>query len=153
MTRPHSNCSAIAPLVRSLNTPIELLVQSDSARCNRKRRYIKAHKIDALAVEKYKTNGKGITFRDLIYYGLAKHKRQAQNTLKRCLAKKILFVIEDRKPQRYFPSSLRSEILNARLSKNAPVEVTEVPFSHNPHLLNNDAIVGQTLQVYVLPML
>jgi hypothetical protein len=107
----------------------------------------------ALAVEKHKTSGRGITFKDLIISGLAKHKSQAQNTLKRCLAKRVLFVIEKHKPQQYFPSSLKAEIIKARISKNAPVEVMKVPYLHAAHPSSNNAIVGQTLQGYVLPML
>jgi hypothetical protein len=152
MTRHSRNYSLNAPLDRISNAPLELLVQSHNF-SSRKRRYTTAQGIDALAVKRFKTNGKGITFEDLITSGMAPHKQQAQSTLKRFLTERVLFVIEHRKPQRYFPSSLKSEILKARLSKNAPIEVTEVPFSENTHLLNDDTIVGQTLQGYVLPML
>jgi hypothetical protein len=117
------------------------------------RKLTRAEEIDALAVKKYKTNGKGISFQDLISFGLAKHKTQAQNTLKRYVAKNILFVNGNHKPQRYFPSSLKAEICEARFSKNAPIRVTEVPYLQTTHLSNKDAIVTQTLAAYVLPLL
>lgn len=49
-------------------------------RYDSKRRYTKAQEIDVLSIRKYKANGRGITFKDLMYSGLAKHKSQAQNT-------------------------------------------------------------------------
>jgi hypothetical protein len=118
-----------------------------------KRRYTKYQAIDRLAVGKYRGTGKGISFHDLIHSGLARHKRQAQDTLKRFRERKILFTLEKHKPQVYYPLCLKSEIIKARLSKNAPVKVTEVPYSYNAHLRVNDTIVEQTLQDYVLPML
>jgi hypothetical protein len=145
--------SIIAPLEGDLNPPLELLVQSDSFHSDSKRRYTRAQEVNALAVRKYKANGRGITFQDLMSSGLAKHKSQAQNTLKRCLARNILYVIENHKPQQYFPSSLKAEIFKARLSKNAPVKVTEVPYLQSTPVSSNDAIVTQTLEGYVLPLL
>jgi hypothetical protein len=112
-----------------------------------------AQEIDALAVKRFKTNGKGITFEDLIISGIATHKEQAQNTLKRFLAKGVLFVMKNHKPQQYYPFCLKSEIIKAKISKNAPVEVTEAPFLRSTHILNTDAIVTQTLEDYVLPIL
>ncbi len=142
-----------APVSQLSNIPLRVSIQYDAVHCGSKRRYIRAQAIDALAVRKYKENGSAITFQDLMCSGFVSHKSQSQNILKRCLAKKILFVIENRKPQKYFPSSLKAEILKARLLKNTPVKVTEVPFLQNTHLPSNDVIVEQTLQGYVLPML
>ncbi|MGH9989561.1 MAG: hypothetical protein ACREAS_03905, partial [Nitrososphaera sp.] len=150
MTSHNRNYSLNALVDRPLNARLELLVQSDNVGCSRKRRYTKTHDVATLAVEKFKTSGKGITFNDLMLSGLAKHKSQAQNTLKRYLAKKVLFVIKDHKPQHYFAASLKAEIFKARLSKNAPVGVTEVPFSQSTH---NDTIIMQTLEDYILPIL
>jgi hypothetical protein len=129
------------------------MVQYDGGHLCPKRRYTKYQVIDRLASEKYKGTGKGISFNDLIKSGLARNKRQAQDTLKRFRETKILFTLENHKPQRYYPLRLKSEIIKARLSKNTQVQVTEVPFFHNAHLSNNDVITGQTLQDYVLPML
>jgi Protein of unknown function (DUF3179) len=148
-----NNCSVNAPLDRALNTPLRILVQSDRVSCKSKRRYTKAHQVRAVAVEKFKRSGTGITFEDLISSGLAPHKSQSQDTLKRCHRKNILFVIENLKPQRYYPYSLKSEIIKARLSKNAQVRVTEVPYLQKAHFSSNDAILTQTLADYVLPIL
>jgi hypothetical protein len=142
-----------APLGQPTNALLKVLVHCNGVQYDNKRRYTRAQEVDALAFKKYKTNGRGITFQDLISSGLAKHKLQAQNTLKRCLARKILFAIENCKPQQYFPSSLKAEIFKARISKNAHVGVTEVPYFQSIHSSNKDAIVTQTLEGYVLPIL
>ena len=122
-----------APLGQRTNAPLEGLVRCNTVHYDGKRRYNRAQDVDALAVKKYKVNGRGITFQDLISSGFAKHKSQAQNTLKRCLARKILFAPENHKPQQYFPSSLRAEIQKAGLSMNAHVRVTGVP-SYKVHI-------------------
>lgn len=118
-----------------------------------KRRYTKYQTIDRLAIERYKGTGKGVSFNDLIHSGLARHKRQAQDTLKRLRERKILFTLENHKPQQYYPHCLKSEIIKARLSKNAPVEATEVPHSCNKYLTGIEDVVTQSLQGYILPIL
>ena len=128
-------------------------MQSDNDRLNSRRRYTRYQAIDRLATEKYKGTGKGISFNDLIHSGLSRHKRQAQDTLKRFRGRKILFTLGNHKPQQYYPFSLKSEIIKARLSKNAPLEVTEVPYSHNKYFPGIDDITTQTLVGYVLPLL
>ena len=142
----------IAPLGGDLNVPIPLTVHCGKVHSDGKRRYTKAQEVDRLAIRKYKTNGRGITIHDLLSSGLARHKSQAQNTLKRCLAKNVLFVIENRKPQQYYPSSLKAEILNARL-KNAQMRVTEVSYLQSIPVSSTDAIITRTLEDYVLPIL
>lgn len=129
------------------------MVYCDAVRVDSTRRYTRVQEVDALAVKKYKINGRGITFQDLISSGLAKHKSQAQNTLKRCLAKNILFSPNNHKPQQYFPTSLKAEILRARLTKNAPIRVTGVRLLQSTHPSTEDAIVKQTLEGYVLSLL
>ena len=141
------------PLARLQNSPLELLVQSNNNHLDSKRRYTTHQMIDGLAIEKYKRTGKGISFNDLIRLGLARHKRQAQDTLKRFRERKILFTIENHKPQHYYPISLKAEIFKARLSKNTPIRVTELPLSQSTHLSTKDATVLQTLEGYILPIL
>ena len=85
--------------------------------CVPSRRYTKAKRIETLAINKFRQNGLGINFNDLLSKGLAEHKPQAQGTLKHCLRSGILFTSYNRKPQRYYPTCLKSEILN----KNIPV--------------------------------
>jgi hypothetical protein len=153
MSSNYTSCPKNAPIDQGSNAPLQTLVYCDGVRFDSTRRYTRAQEVDKLAVKKYKINGRGITFQDLISSGLAKHKSQAQNTLKRCLGRKILFAPCNHKPQQYFPISLMSEILEARLSKNVPIKVTGVPLFQSTHPSAEDIIVTQTLEGYVLPLL
>jgi hypothetical protein len=98
-----------APIDLSQNAPLALLGQWNCYGNGVKRRYIRAQQIQNLAVDKYHRNGYGITYHDLISNGLACNKKQAQNTLKRCLQKNIIFTIEQHKPQHYYPVCLSTE--------------------------------------------
>lgn len=146
------------PLDSSQNIPI---AQSDHYLCRygieRRRRYVKAQKVENLAYSKYKGNGQGITFGDLLLNGLALSKKQAQTTLKYYLRREILFTASNCKPQQYFPLCLRSEI-QARMSKNIPINPTGVGYCNNRHpplqgQYYDESITIQTLLGYVLPML
>jgi hypothetical protein len=86
----------------------------------KQRRYTKAQKMVTLAVEKYKSSGRGITYCDLLSKGLAYNKDQAQTTLKHSLRKNTLFTLGNCKPQIYYPSCLKSKISR----KNIPIEPT-----------------------------
>jgi hypothetical protein len=155
------------PTDSSQNIPIELLGQYGSGRggkWRRRRRYNKVQEIEALAASRYKENGKGITFHDLLSNGYALHKKQAQITLKHCLRMGLLFSLGSYKPQQYYPTCLKSEISKAKMSKNIPIEVTEVGFSDVPHFSinsnnNNDSnhytepLIVESLEGYVLPLL
>jgi hypothetical protein len=153
MSSDSTSCLKNSPIDQESNAPSRTLVYCDAVRVGNTRRYTRVQEVDALAVKKYKINGRGITFQDLISSGLAKHKSQAQNTLKRCLGRKILFAPCNHKPQQYFPTSLMSEILGARLSKNAPIKVTGVPLLQSTCSSTKDAVVMQTLEGFVLPLL
>ena len=132
-----------------------------------KRRYTRAHHIQDLAISHYNKNGKPITYADLLSSGIAHSKKQAQDTLKRSLHRDIVFTVEKHKPQQYYPTCLKSEILKSKLSKNTPVGVTGVGFSDEPHFsvkTNNDRtttsngcnesiVANQSLEGYVLPLL
>jgi hypothetical protein len=120
------NLAQNAPIDSSQNAPLALLGQWNCYANRVKRRYTRAQNVQALAVDRYHMNGYGTTYHDLISNGLACNKKQAQNTLKRCLQNNIIFTIEQHKPQHYYPVCLRSEVLRHNLSKNAPVEVTGV---------------------------
>ncbi len=91
-----------------------------------RRRYTKAKVIEGLAINKYNCNGKGVTFNDLLVNGLARHKRQAQTTLKRCLAMKVLFTLGDHRPQKYYATCLKYEIIQKKKLENIPIDHTEV---------------------------
>jgi hypothetical protein len=151
------------PLHSTQNPPIALLVQCGRGR---KRQYTRAKEIETLAIEKFKKNGKGVTIQDLISNGLAMHKELAREKLKYCREKKILFTPLNVRPQQYFPTSIKSDILN-KLYKNAQVRVTGVGPTTTPALLLGkdmqknsfssrryiEPIILQTLEGHVLPLL
>jgi hypothetical protein len=157
------------PLRSSQNIPLALPGQYGEAGCTKRRRYTRAEEIEKLAADKYKENGKGITFNDLLSAGLASHKEQSQITLKHCLRTGVLFTLGNYRPQQYYPTCLKSEISKAKMSKNIPIEVTGVGLSNIPHSsINsktnrdnnngntnscNDSAVIQSLEGYVLPLL
>src|SRR5215212_4670008 len=118
------------PVRSCQNTPLAqlgLYVQDNSGN---KRRYTKAQEIEQLAISMCKNNENGITFNDLLNSGLATSKEQAQITLKYYLKKQILFTLSNRKPQKYYPACLKSNILKNKFSKNIPIGVTEPRFSN-----------------------
>jgi len=132
----------------------------------RRRRYTRAVQIEKFAVEKYKKNGHGLTFNDLLSTGLASNKKQSQITLKYYHNKGILFTTSAHKPQQYYPTCIKSEILNARITKNIPIGVTEVGYSYiarnaesgqisnsNGRFHTLEPTIIQSLECYVLPLL
>jgi hypothetical protein len=123
------------------------------------RRYTNAKNIIDLAVEKFKKTQHGITFEDLRKGGLAAHKRQAQDTLKYYRRIGILFTIKLRRPQEYFASTIRSEVMQSISSKITPIDPTGVThycpnLSSRPSLSNclENITIG-SLEGYVLPLL
>jgi hypothetical protein len=145
------------PIGSGQNIPLALLGQCVPS-CSRQRRYTKAREVETLAVNQYKKNGKGITYRDLLSNGLAFNKAQAQITLKHCLARNVLFTLGNYKPQQYYPICIKSEISK----KNIPIGVTGVGCSKAGLLQNKpttsssqdtDPTIVQTLEGYVLPLL
>jgi hypothetical protein len=94
------------PLTNGENTPLALAAQDFVPRS-----YTNSNQIIAIAIDKYKKYGKGLTYVDLQEAGLAESKKQAQNILKHHLKKETLFTLSDKRPQEYYPSCLRSEIL------------------------------------------
>jgi hypothetical protein len=150
-------CEAkIIPINQLRNVPLDSTTQCDSGRLRKLEsqcHYTTAKVINDLAVEKYKTNGRGINFNDLLSTRIASSKRQAQIKLKYHLKKKALFTISKNKPQHYYPESLRSEIINAKIPKNIPIGVTGVPYNNNAYFSAHDTVVIQSLEDYVLPLL
>jgi hypothetical protein len=122
----------------------------------KQRRYNKVQTIETVAVSQYRTSGKGITYRDLLSSGVAINKTQARVTLKHCIARNVLFAPGNYKPQRYYPTCLKAEILK----KNILMGVTGVRY-RKPGLLQSkpittshlDPVIVQTLEGYVLPLL
>lgn len=158
------------PIASSKNIPLALLAQCYGGFVGgyrSRRRYTRAEHIEKLAVDKYKKNGQGLTFNDLLSTGLASNKKQI--TLKHYHNQGILFTISAHKPQQYYPLCIKSEILKAKVAKNIPIGVTEVGCSYKAHNTNlgqinnsngsNSRFLGlepaiiQSLEGYVLPLL
>jgi len=148
------------PIDSGRNIPLSLSGQcivNLSSKYKRQRRYTKAQVVETVATNKFKKNGKGITYRDLLSTGVASSRTQAQVTLKHCLSRNVLFTLGNYKPQQYYPTCLKSEIPK----KNIPVGVTGVNHSKAGLLqsksitscLNIDPVIVQTLEGYVLPLL
>ena len=110
------------------------------------RKHISKTEIERLAIEKYKRCGKGLSFSDIVnQVGCSKTK--AQRILKDCCSKSVdnagsrpapgLFRLPKRtKPQQYFPSIIRADILEKlRNRENVPIEATGLnlsSYSNNP---------------------
>jgi hypothetical protein len=142
------------PIESTPSAPVGILGQ---CQYRERRRYTRTQKIEDLAVSKYNKNGKGITFNDLLSSRLVFHKEQAQNTLKRCLQRNILFTLAKHKPQQYYPTCLKAEISKNKMSKNYPIEFTGVGYSKPPFSNNcfksSSAAITQSLEEYILPLL
>lgn len=101
------------------------------------RRCITEEKIKEIAIEKYKSTGKGITIQDVIER-FALKKQQAQRSLKHFHAKGIIFTAEDlinqgiyliqnTNPQQYFAVCVKADILeDIKKRKNVLVRPTGV---------------------------
>jgi hypothetical protein len=161
------------PLVLSQNIPLGLSAQYDRGfAVSHRRRYNTVEWVEKLAVDKYKKNGMGLTFNDLLYKGLAYNKGQGQTTLKHCRRKGILFTLSAHKPQQYYPACLKSEINAKKIQKNIPIGVTGVgccfpssnstlsdcsirskPINKDSACSIQDVLPNQSLEGYVLPLL
>ena len=139
------------PLESCQNIPLILVGQ-----CFPKGRYNKSKEFDEFVISKYRKTGKGITLANLLSSGLAYDKKQAQTTLKYYLRKELLFTLGASRPQEYFPTSIRSEIMKNKMSKkinNIPIDPTGVTHSNTPLSNHHESIVFQNLEGYVLPLL
>jgi hypothetical protein len=87
---------------------------------------ISKKKIEELAIQKYRTCGKGIDFSDVMEFHCSK--TNAQRILKDCCVQRILFRSPKRtNPQRFYPSILKADILeNLKQKGNVPIHLTEV---------------------------
>ena len=87
---------------------------------------ISKKKIEELAIQKYRACGQGIDFSDVMEFCCSKS--NAQRILKDCCVQRILFRSPKRtNPQRFYPSVLRSDILeNLKQKGNVPIQLTEV---------------------------
>ena len=148
------NIDKNTPLRNHTFTPLVL-----AARGLVDRNYISAEEMTDLAVDHYRTKkGKGVTWKYLIERGLVKHKRQAQDTLKYHLRRGTLFTLQDKRPQQYYPTAIKSEIME-NLQKNTLIDPIGVAIPNHPHIPKNplanclETVISHTLEGYVLPLL
>ncbi|MGA9170433.1 MAG: hypothetical protein WBZ20_09850, partial [Nitrososphaeraceae archaeon] len=142
------------PLENSKSAPLALSTQS----CCRNR-YTSSEQITALAVGVYKKKcARGITYQDCLENGFAYHKRQAQDTLKYHLRIGTLFTLEDKRPQQYYPTAIRAEVIENK-QKNTSIDPIGVALPNLPHISKGplancmESVIMQTLEGYVLPLL
>src|SRR5215470_13369360 len=83
---------------------------------------ISKKKIEEIAIQKYRTCGQGIDFSDVMEFHCSKV--NAQRILKDCCVQRILFRSPKRsKPQRYYPSIIKANILeNLKQKGNVPIQ-------------------------------
>jgi len=146
------------PLSNDRNIPQTLEAQHSVHRL-----YTNSKQIIDIAINEYKIgNGKGITYMTLLEKGIAKSKKQAQSILKWHLKRETLFTVSDYRPQKYYPSCLRSEIFKRELQKNALIDPIGVHPHTQPlggvrskHPLSQcfEYMADYTLEGYVLPLL
>src|SRR5919106_2855195 len=143
------------PLANSKFIPLILEGQNSVHRS-----YTNSNQIIDLAIDEFKKHGKGLTYVILLNRGLAGSKKQAQNILKHHLRMEALFTISDKRPQIYYPSCLKSEILKKEFQKNTPIDpigVALLPTTHlgTKHPLSQciEYMSYYTLEGYVLPLL
>ena len=99
------------PLTNDKIKPLALVAHgfSDS------RSYRSSKEIESIAIESYRRSGKGIPFTILLEKGLARSKRRAQNILKYYVRTGVLFTLANTRPQQYYPTCIKSEIMKAKL--------------------------------------
>ena len=123
------------------------------------RAYTSASSITEAAIDKFRRTQNGLTYVDLMVKGMAIHKKQAQETLKYHLRRRTIFALRDRRPQQYYPTKFKSEIIE-KLAKNTSINPSGVSHIILPVNPSNDAlsqclqyITIHTLEDYVLPLL
>jgi hypothetical protein len=122
------------------------------------RKYVKQEQIEETAIQKYRSNGHGITFRDIMTEFSISKKSNAQRMLKFSHAKNILFtgndlmsegivLLTNTNPQQYFPSSVKAQIIE-NLSKRKNVLVNPTGVCPSKHHLSN-ALEAQKAQNFL----
>jgi hypothetical protein len=124
------------------------------------RSYNFSYSITDLAAGKFRKIGRGIIYKDLMDAGLVIHKDQAQEVLKYQLRKGNLFTLGDKRPQEYYPTKIKSEIIEKLSKRNTPIQPSEVSSiilpdnsSISPLSQCLQYVTIQTLEGYVLPLL
>jgi hypothetical protein len=113
------------------NRPIKQLVHSYG-----RGKWISDIELQELAQKKYEINGKGITIYDLIKLGCSQLK--AQRRLKNAITGKedkqgILFTLDRKSPQQYYPTRLKPQIIEHIKKQNRPINPTGVSLFQHPY--------------------
>jgi hypothetical protein len=123
-------------------------------------RRITGKTIEDLALEKYRSCGKGITFED-VQRRFSLRKAQVQRSLKHFHMRRVIFtawdlntqginLIENTNPQQYFPSCIKADIIEdlKKRSKNVQVHPTVYISSINGNALSN-VLESQKAQTFL----
>ena len=90
--------------------------------------YRNSKEIENIAVEYYRHSGKGITVAVLLEKGVFHRKRQTQNALKYYFRRGVLFTLANIRPQQYYPTCLKSDIIKTKF-RNYTNERIGIPSS------------------------
>ena len=118
------------------SVPVHEVVQGGQCR-----KPITKEKIESIAIKKYRTNGRGITIVDIMREFSIK-KGNAQRSLKCFCSQDVLFtahnlisqrinLLQNKNPQEYFPTCIKSDIIKNLERKNVLVEPTGVGLLNN----------------------
>jgi hypothetical protein len=127
------------------NVPVSELVQVG---CCRKQ--ITKETIELLALENYRSNGKGLTIEDLITK-FSVNKPNAQRSLKYFHSNGVLFtahdlilkgihLLQNKNPQEYFPTCIKAEIIENLKSKSVLVQPTWVNLTKDSHFSSKNPL-------------
>jgi hypothetical protein len=98
--------------------------------------------LEELAIQKYNKNGKGLTINDLIQT-FHIHQKKAQRRFKNAIKEKVtkqgkrhplLFTLDNNKPQQYYPTKIKADIIEKRKRQNRPIDPTGVSLYQSPYL-------------------
>jgi hypothetical protein len=149
------------------NGPIDVFENRPSEQLdhgNGRRRRILNKELEELAKKKYRTNGKGITFEDVIenfHCSQTKAQRKLKNACiehsKPGKKSSVLFRLDNERtiPQQFFPSSIKATIIENQ--RNRLIDPTGVSYnnktSHHPlhNAIENQIVQSFLLQLYLLP--
>jgi hypothetical protein len=93
--------------------------------------------------------------------GIVIHKRHAQDILKYHLRKGDIFTLKDKRPQQYYPTGIRAEVIE-KIAKNTPIDPTGVGILSTSSSSSSKSPLSPqcpqytavpTLEGYVLPLL
>jgi hypothetical protein len=119
-----------------------------------------SYSITDFTTNRFRETGKATTYINLMDTGIVFHKHQAQGVLKYQLSKGNLFTLGNKRPQEYYPTKIKSEVIKKIAERNTPLQPSEVTsinfpdnFSISPLTQCLQYIAIQTLEGYVLPLL